>query len=337
MSKPIVAFRANGGRAAGLGHIRRCLTLGNELQKRDIDICFIVNRDGPAEFVVRSGIPVIEVQEEDSPLSDTSAHLESLRARLVIVDCYGFQASDFGRLEVPCAAIVDSPPSRALPVFLLTNGAINADREHYPASNATLLLGPQYFLLREEFKNTSPRACLPKIRRVLVTMGGSDSLEVTPTIVGAINTVLKDAFIDVVVGPYFSESNRSELERISNEISHVTLHIDPPTLSHFMVNCDFAISAGGQTTYELAATGTPAIGIRVADNQIDNLEGLAAEGSLVLAGDARHSEFKKALIEMILHLEQNVPLRQRMSAAGRCIVDGNGASRVADHLFAPAS
>ena len=52
----------------------------------------------------------------------------------------------------------------------------------------------------------------------------------------------------------------------------------------YLGNSDIAISACGQTLYELAKIGTPTIGVCVADNQQNNIKGWKSIGFLEYAG-----------------------------------------------------
>ena len=52
-----------------------------------------------------------------------------------------------------------------------------------------------------------------------------------------------------------------------------------------MGQVDLAVSAAGQTLYELAQMGVPTIAIQVADNQKDNIEGWLKAGFIHFAGE----------------------------------------------------
>ena len=100
-----------------------------------------------------------------------------------------------------------------------------------------------------------------------------------------------------------------------------------------MLKCDLALTGGGQTTYELAATGAPTIAVRLASNQTGNLLGLAARGALFWAGDVGEPDLQDKIRQAILVLAENRDTRQKMSYAGRLLVDGRGADRVAEEIL----
>src|SRR5207244_11064830 len=89
-----------------------------------------------------------------------------------------------------------------------------------------------------------------------------------------------------VIGVFFSGATRDKIRHLVKEDADAHQYENPPQMRDLMLACDVAITGGGQTTYELAATGTPALAIRLADNQTGNLRGLSAHGAIRWAGDA---------------------------------------------------
>jgi UDP-2,4-diacetamido-2,4,6-trideoxy-beta-L-altropyranose hydrolase len=94
-----------------------------------------------------------------------------------------------------------------------------------------------------------------------------------------------------------------------------------------------AITSGGQTTYELAATGLPACAVRVALNQTGNLEGLRARDAILWVGDVGDADLPTRVDRGLRALVTDARLRQSLSRAGQMTVDGRGASRVADAIL----
>ena len=54
----------------------------------------------------------------------------------------------------------------------------------------------------------------------------------------------------------------------------MTVHSAPEDMRAIMATADLAVTAGGQTTYELAASGVPAVALCIAENQRPNLAAL---------------------------------------------------------------
>ena len=96
-----------------------------------------------------------------------------------------------------------------------------------------------------------------------------------------------------------------------------------------MLRADLVLCGGGQTTYELAATGTPAVAIRLAANQTQNLAGLNSAQALVWAGDAQDADLETKAKRALVALAGDPARRAALSQRGRALVDGHGSARVA--------
>ena len=337
MKKPLVAIRANGGGRIGLGHIRRCLTLATALQDQGADVSFFVNREPgrPDLFVSQHGFEVIAVEQDEArDLEQTQVGLDTIGAQALIIDSYDVCQQTLERLALPVALLVDHLPQSPLPTDLLINGTPNAPEMGCAALPRTkLLLGASYLLLRKEFGAVPQHVIRRTIERVLVTTGGSDSFNLSPGLIRVVQETFEPVAIDVVVGPYFPSQTVAQLNQCETDSENIVLHRDPSNIRELMLNCDIALTGGGQTTYELAATGTPTIAIRLARNQTDNLQGLAERDTLVWVSDVEDESRDEKVRQALLTVAQDVPLREKMSRMGREIVDGHGASRVAREIL----
>ncbi len=109
----------------------------------------------------------------------------------------------------------------------------------------------------------------------------------------------------------------------------VQLIHSPTSVCDLMLDCDLAISGGGQTLYELAATGTLAVAIKLAENQEKNVACMDGMGMIKRVDLENTSMFADSLVEALRLVMENSNLRREMSIIGRKKVDGLGAKRVA--------
>lgn len=322
-----VLFRVSGGAKVGLGHIRRCLSLAQALSQVGASSFFILDGDSDALRYIQSfQFDVGSINLDRDP----DVAIDFARADLIVADSYALTTD---HLLAFCAsgirvAVIDDMADRELPVDIVINGSAGAENLNYRvAAQTRLLLGTPYILLRSEFAEQPNRFIKDSIRRVLITLGGSDPYRLTPRIVHWVLNVLSNVQMDVVAGPIFSDDVIESLRELP-----VMLHRDPQNIRELMLKADVAISAGGQTLYELAACGTPTIAIRLADNQTVSLMGLEKRGVMKWAGDVNDENLQRR-IETILNELLDRSTRAQMSEQGRSLVDGRGAIRVAQEFI----
>jgi spore coat polysaccharide biosynthesis predicted glycosyltransferase SpsG len=268
-------------------------------------------------------------------VESTICHCKEFSIDALVADSYELPTSYFEVVgkAARVLAVLDDLANRELPVTLVVNGSVGADKVRYRGAPHTMyLLGSRYTVLRPEFSETPAKVMRDVIERVLVTLGGSDLHGLTPRLMQWIAATLPGVKQDVVVGPLFSQVDA--IRQMAQELAgRITIHQTPADMRMLMLNADVAVCGGGQTTYELAATGTPAIAIRTADNQTYNLEGLSTKGVLVWAGDVFDCDLQEKVLRHIGALAGDTARRAAMMRRGRTLVDGQGAERVAAVLL----
>src|SRR2546422_1325880 len=277
--RPVV-FRTGGNKQIGLGHLRRCLSLAEALRRLGTDCFFLLDEDPVSvDQAAAAGFEAMCIQPEKD-LPQTIEQCQKRKVRAIVADSYALNAvylTGLREAKVVVAA-VDDLADRELPVDLVINGSLNADQLAYRGLRTTrYLLGPQYILLRSEFAEDPKRTISEQVRRVLVTVGGSDPEHLTLRLVRCAADAFKDVSVDIVMGPMFDEQDFHSADLKSAPVAAV--HSNPQNIRDLMLGADLALCGGGQTTYELAATGTPAVAIRFADNQTQNLAGLNSAGA----------------------------------------------------------
>jgi UDP-2,4-diacetamido-2,4,6-trideoxy-beta-L-altropyranose hydrolase len=266
----------------------------------------------------------------DTGLRETLDIVREMGATALVVDSYDVREEAFAAIDGPFVVVIDDLGDRLLPVDLVINGSIHAMTLRYRVPSRTrLMLGPRYMLLREDFAREPQRTVRERVERVLVTVGGSDPSSLTPRFVEWVRHALGPVEIDVVVGPLFPLAVAANVETMAQGDSSITVHRDPWDVSSLMFAADLTVCGGGQTTYELAATGTPALAIRLAENQTGNLTGLSAEGAIAWVGDLGDRDLRAKVVTALVALSSSPGRREAMSRSGRRLVDGRGAQRVA--------
>ncbi|MDZ4816262.1 MAG: UDP-2,4-diacetamido-2,4,6-trideoxy-beta-L-altropyranose hydrolase [Verrucomicrobiota bacterium] len=326
----------------GLGHARRCLTIASELKKRGEKVIFFGDiESGAADLIGKSGAELVSVPLK--PVEELVRCIREQGVSKVMIDTYELNSTDIKVIgEAFTTGVVDDLADRELAVDFVTNGLGYAESLTYRVRPDTQkLLGTQYTILREEFHNAPDRTAREEIRDVLISMGGSDPLALSGLTSLVVAGVFPEAKITVVLGPLAKELKGD----FPNSICVIR---DTETMAELMRKSDIAIVGGGQTLYELAIVGTPAISVLIAENQRHNWEYLRNKNVIIGlhpgddTADARETPDKFPAALMTVSTSYTVQLmkaldgislateRQRMINAGKKLVDGMGAHRVAE-------
>lgn len=271
---------------------------------------------------------------------DWAATLAAARAHgcdVVVVDSH--QAGDAylaALREKGCIVVaIDDLARHSFSAHLVVNGGAGAERQAYRSvtGDTTFLLGPRYALLGRAFWSVPARVVAPRVHRVLVTVGGGDPHGIVPRILDVLDQIRAPLTVTAVRGPFAGSLDTTEAHR-----RHRVDFVDSPDdLCALMIDADLAVSGAGQTLYQLAATGTPTIAIQMFDNQESNRRHLTAAGVVRDGGCVTDGDFDARLSSVLNEVLERHGERVQMSIAGPSLVDGRGATRVANAIAALAA
>jgi UDP-2,4-diacetamido-2,4,6-trideoxy-beta-L-altropyranose hydrolase len=334
MSGCPIVFCTAAGPTIGLGHLRRCITLAQVLKGMNAQVHFLLRGEQPAiGFLEKYGFSGKLLEESvDWGLQQSLAYCVDNHGNVLVIDSYPIEPKNIKGFQGK-VVVIDDLCDRSLPVELILNGSVNGESCIYQALPSTkLLLGPQYILLRDAFSQKVNRLIQKQVDRILITMGGMDSMFLISKLIQWTRATLEKCHIDLVFGPFGQGGKDHESLSQWQDDPFLCVYKDPTNLYDLMMECDIAITGGGQTTYELAATGTPALAIQLADNQIHNLEGFSRNRTLNWVGCVSEENLQEKFQDALSRLARSFNERQTMSKAGPLIVDGCGAPRVAQAI-----
>ncbi|WP_286242551.1 bifunctional UDP-2,4-diacetamido-2,4,6-trideoxy-beta-L-altropyranose hydrolase/GNAT family N-acetyltransferase [Methanobacterium ferruginis] len=167
-------------------------------------------------------------------------------------------------------------------------------------------------------------------QNVMVTFGGDDLRNLTPKILKILTTHFPFLNKNVIIGKGFK--NTHLIEEFKDEKTNLIFYPDAEYMLEIMLKSDIAISAAGQTLYELARVGLPTIAIGVAHNQIHNLENWEKAGFVEVAGFWGDENIYDHIVEKI-ELLKSRDLRIKMFSNGRKYVDGKGAYKIVKYCL----
>ena len=357
-----VVFRADASTRMGTGHVTRCATLAAALQARGAQTSMICREhEGNLIAALREATPVSVLTApnrshaeagddyaewlgltESADADEAVAALHGDKPDWLVVDNYALGTAWEQRLRPHAARlmVIDDLADRAhdCDALLDQNFSAEGERRHQGLvpRHCRLMVGPRFALLAPVYAShhRSQRPRDGQVRRVLVYFGGADPSNLSGQALTALSAPeFSDLDVDLVIGT--NHPQREALGRQADARPRTSTYGTRPDLADLMEQADLAVGAGGGTTWERMCLGLPSLVVSLAENQRSICESLAAAGLIAYLGNARSigaAQIREGLRSLVADPERLVALSSR----GRQLVDGLGASRVADVMLGRA-
>ena len=340
----------------------RCMTLAQALKARGAD-CHFLCKDIPGHSMekIRShGFPVFPLAAgKENPEPGDPAHapwlegswkedatqslyfLKTIQPNWILVDHYGLDIRWEKKIR-PCTGkifVLDDLADRCHDCDILLDSGRDPESLEYKnlvPPHCILLLGTDHVLLRNEFIRMRPeslkRRANPALRRILITMGGMDTANVTGRILKTLRSFpfIKNLEVEVVLG-----GKAPHLEAVRQEILSfpcpVQMHIDTPSMAKLMAKSDLAIGAPGSTSWERCCMGLPSILFLLAENQkaVVNIMNRHGAAWVLPASEQGFGELEKLLGKLLQH----PGLLHEQSRRAAQLIRGSGTDHVCQHLI----
>ncbi len=290
---PIAVFRFYASHWRGAGHAMRCMTLARSLKKRGW-VCRFATEEESYQF-----IPTLK---EFDRLDPDELYEAPIFHDLLVVDHYdlGYKYENYFRPFVRVIVAIDDLADREHDCDIILDQAYGRTSNHYrnnvpPAS--TILTGPSYALLREEFymrreEALSRRQSVTEIKRIFVNFGGNDQKNMILETLRKLSSIGYEGAIDIVFG--VMAEHRQSVELFAKTMPNEILFHTNPDMADLMIKADLAVGAPASTAWERFCLGLPSLLLKTADNQEFTYRTLLKEG--LALGDGIESLSQKGLI-----------------------------------------
>ncbi|MGH7766907.1 MAG: UDP-2,4-diacetamido-2,4,6-trideoxy-beta-L-altropyranose hydrolase [Candidatus Binatia bacterium] len=336
-------LRADATPQIGAGHVMRCLALAQAWRDRGGRAVFALTAAGDAlvDRLQSERMAIIRLNAEPGSVDDaeqTAALAAQIGASWTVVDGYHFHSSYHRALKaagIRLLAIDDYGSAERCSADLVLNQNLRAEEGWYPDREpyTRLLLGTSYVLLRREFLSWQSweRRVAKEARRLLVTLGGSDSGRAIVQVAEGLQQLSIDD-LEAVLVTGAEDAHADELQAIVDGARFsISLTKNVVDTSPLMAWADVAIIAAGGTLWELLYMQSAVLSYARNPFQEMIVGQLDRQRMVVGLGDLSRVEPEQlaAQVEATLRSEA---ARKSMAAAGRTLVDGKGAARVVEAL-----
>jgi UDP-2,4-diacetamido-2,4,6-trideoxy-beta-L-altropyranose hydrolase len=351
-------FRVDSSDKIGSGHLIRCLTLAGAL--RDVGaLCSFICRSLEGNLnhlVVSEGFrlnelakPVAGTKEtyENEPYhsfwrevdwavdaAETLSVLSELNPKWLVVDHYGlwydWQVAVGSGFKI---MVIDDLADRKHHCDLLLDQNLGSDALGYknliPSGCATLL-GPDYALLRPEFKEYREASLARRvdhgIDNILINFGGGDPDNHIARVLRALLSIdiSSNVTISIIFGG-LSAINEEHKQLISQFSNTITSYGMVSNMAEMLSVSDLVIGAAGSSSWERCCLGVPSIIFPVALNQSRIAEQLAKCGAAIALTNQDFSNGNLGLLVNQMLQSQGLG---KMSKIATTVCDGNGMAKI---------
>ncbi|TGK78482.1 glycosyl transferase [Leptospira noumeaensis] len=263
----------------GLGHLGRCTALAEKLlEEGETTIQMILHSDHTSShWSFPCQVQSINWKEKNQlkEFLDEYNQTTDLSGFIFYVDSYLAELEIYNTLKDYCSELIciDDDCRIEYPVdSTILNPGYPGLYLEYNTEKYKILTGKDRVLLRKPFRENFeiPKKNNPPLK-ILVTLGGSDPHLFSEAILSLLVKNFPTIEKHLVVGPGFT--NEIKLKDLSDKKTYLHKKLSAIQMRDLMIQMDFAITAGGQTTYELDRCKVPMVMIKTAENQEGNIRG----------------------------------------------------------------
>ena len=312
-----------GGKDYGFGHVARCSSIYQAFEHFNVSPKLIVNGDDSVKTIFQD----IEIDDWLNDFPDV------FQADIVVIDSYLADIDYYKKLskEIPLVVFIDDNNRLNYPKGIVVNGTLDVSNMNYPErEDIKYLVGKDFIPLRKDFWNISKLKINDSIENMLITMGGNDLRNLTPKILKLLNDSYPNVNKKVIIADSFN--NIKEIQSLDNDSVELIYFPDSGEILDIMESCDLAISASGQTLYELACIGIPTIAIGIIDNQRNNIKNWIDQGFIEYAGCWNDENLLNNILNKI-NILQDKNARYDKRLLGIQAVDGKGSLNIVKNIL----
>ena len=307
-----------------MGHLVRQTHIAKILRNRGAEITFFIPNYPPAQvWLDRCQFPRKTLND---PLALTEKETGPLD--LIILDIQDTPSAFIRKIrqnKKPVVSFEDLGEGRHHVDLLID---CNLGEENSVGLPVQTLFGYPYSVLAPEFEtlHSKKRELNGSIESVLITLGGTDPHSLTSLLADKLLQIQPNLSMTLLAGP--GCKNIPALKDLETQNETVKLLESTSQMAQTLFDHSAVFCAGGVTLHEAMAVGTPAFVINQVSHQVEKADRAEKQGAAMNLGMAE-SWNESRLPEI---LESRPETLEKMSLAGKNLIDGKGLKRVADAI-----
>ena len=307
-----------------MGHLVRQTHIAKILRNRGAEITFFIPNYPPAQvWLDRCQFPRKTLND---PLALTEKETGPLD--LIILDIQDTPSAFIRKIrqnKKPVVSFEDLGEGRNHVDLLID---CNLGEENSVGLPVQTLFGYPYSVLAPEFEtlHSKKRELNGSIESVLITLGGTDPHSLTSLLADKLLQIQPNLSMTLLAGP--GCKNIPALKDLETQNETVKLLESTSQMAQTLFDHSAVFCAGGVTLHEAMAVGTPAFVINQVSHQVEKADRAEKQGAAMNLGMAE-SWNESRLPEILKSRPETL---EKMSLAGKNLIDGKGLKRVADAI-----
>lgn len=342
-----ICFRVDASNSVGMGHLMECLALADFFDHHcEYSIIFLVNDFPVIEEILSKNQYTFHTLEttrnEEAELHCMSEFFQKNIPDVIVCDLLDRSENYYRAIHnlICCSVVIlDDEIHRAVAGDIIVNFSITQDPGFYSSIkdiSTRYCIGPAYMPLTSVFntKWKMNKHIPEKCETIFLNQGGSDPFGLTAKIIRALELLELSQTLYVVIGDAISDRHRQELESMRPQLKNKYIFewgVTHERMLEIMEICDVAITAAGNTLYELAIFGVPSIIICHHERHHRVAEKFAQRSAAINLGIGTHLDAHQ-IADSVYLLLNDYQHRVEMSQEQKKIIDGNGCKRITEEM-----
>ena len=315
-----ILIRCDASNQIGMGHLSRCITLANRLGKDpSVQIIFAVKKSDVAERLLKDKFKLLVFDTSKKYNYEnwfTDILIEQKISRLIL-DIRNDISGSFLKKIKPLTKIItidDPEDKRLLSDLAFYPPVYQVKKMNWSNFKGCLKVGWEYVIIRDDFLKTNNKPHNKKLK-IIVSMGGSDPLNLSLRILETLNKINYNFDISLIIGP--ANKNESMLNKyvLDNKLLNVSLIVNPENFDKLISESDFGIISFGQTAYEFAALNTPSIYLCLSEDHNLSSEIFVESNYGISAGVVEKLDFTKLKSNIEKMIKNHLQFKQNLIQA----------------------
>ena len=271
MSKVVVGIRCDGNSRIGLGHLRRCYTVADQLDRLDAGIVFIHSCTDPDNFIIKnssySHIFINDGLSQEDDAATTFSELAKIGCTKILLDSYEIGVvweEIISRYGIRVFSLDDTPLRAHSSIVTFHAGPWAKECESFWSPHTGWVLGGEDCSIVENRYLGSVRH--PEWGSLLINLGGAKTESLLLSIIQSL-AQLTDHFSSCTVVCCREDLEGVVLVDLAAKHKWLVLSGITNDFHQLVKNSQLVIGAGGVSALERAAIGVPSIIFKTSENQ----------------------------------------------------------------------